>query len=327
MTLGVRSKRALRIGGQILLLVVIGWYVYQSLARGFEQSNFAVLRFDWRWLAVSWVLLAGYYATYTLGLDLIMRTLGSPSTYLKAFKLNFASNLGKYVPGGFWPALGRVALAPAMSLSRAHAAVSLVLEAGLSTAGGLIVFALSLAFGGMLPAGTQPWQWVVLAAVLVVCLHPVIFRRALALVFRLARFGQSPPSLSYGATLGLVGLYSVSWVIAGLAFAAFARALVSDAGGGFMQYAGAYAAASIAGLVVLFAPGGIGVREGVLAVLITPLVGAGNAVIVSFAARVWSTLLELVLSGVALTMPSPGASTISVDAESPTGKADDTADD
>jgi hypothetical protein len=48
------------------------------------------------------------------------------------------------------------------------------------------------------------------------------------------------------------------------------------------------------------------VREGVLAVLITPFVGAGNAVIVGFAARVWSTLLELALSGGAVAMPAPG---------------------
>jgi uncharacterized membrane protein YbhN (UPF0104 family) len=306
MKLDPRLGRALRIGGQVVLLAVIVWYVYQSLAKGLAQSNFAALHFDWRWLAASWVLLAGYYAVYTLGLDVIMRTLGSPSTFMKAFKLNFASNLGKYVPGGFWPALGRVALAPSMSLSRAHAAVSLVLEAGLSTAGGLIVFALSLGFGGTLPAGTRPWQWIALAAVLVVCLHPAIFRRALQVAFRVARVKQEPPSLSYAATLGLVALYAVSWLVAGAAFQCFTRAIVSNAGGNTLAYAGAYAAASVAGLVVLFAPGGIGVREGVLALLITPFVGAGNAVIVGFAARVWSTLLELVLSGGALGMPTPG---------------------
>ena len=305
MSLDPRLTRALRIGGQVLVLVVIAWYVYQSLAKGLAQSNFAALRLDWRWLALSWVLLAGYYAIYTLGLDAILRTLGSPSTYAKAFKLNFASNLGKYVPGGFWPALGRVALAPSMSLSRAHAAVSLVLEAGLSTAGGLIVFALSLGFGGTLPTGTQPWQWGALALLLVVCLHPAIFRRALGVAFRVAGVDQEPPSLSYAVTLGLVALYAVSWLVAGLAFQAFVRAVVSSASGNFLQYAGAYAAASVAGLMVLFAPGGLGVREGVLAVLVTPFVGAGNAVVVGFAARVWSTLLELALSAGALAMPAP----------------------
>ncbi len=299
-------RRTLIVAGQVLLFAIIAWFVYQSLAKGLASSNFLQLRFDWGWLALSWVLLAGYYALYTLGLDLVMRALGSPSTLPKAFKLNFASNLGKYVPGGFWPALGRVALAPTMSLSRAHAAVSLVLEAGLSTAGGLIVFAISLGFGGRLPAGTQPWMWLALAAVLVVALHPAIFSRALGLAFRLARVDQTPPDLGYLRTLGLVALYAASWLIAGAAFQCFTYALVRDAGGNTLAYAGAYAAASIAGLLVLFAPGGIGVREGVLAFLIAPFVGPGTAVVVGFAARVWSTLLELALSAGALAMPTPG---------------------
>jgi uncharacterized membrane protein YbhN (UPF0104 family) len=299
------ARRALRIAGQVALFAIIAWFVYQSLSKGLSGSDFLQLRFSWGWLGLSWVLLAGYYAIYTLGLDLIMRALGSPSTLPKAFKLNFASNLGKYVPGGFWPALGRVALAPSMSLSRAHAAVSLVLEAGYSTAGGLIVFAVSLGFGGRLPAGTQPWMWLVLAALLVVALHPAIFSRALKWAFRLARVDHEPPRLGYGITLGLVALYAVSWLVAGAAFQCFTYALVSNAGGNTLTYAGAYSAASIAGLLVLFAPGGIGVREGVLAFLITPFVGPGNAVIVGFAARVWSTLLELALSAGALAMPAP----------------------
>jgi uncharacterized membrane protein YbhN (UPF0104 family) len=300
------TKKWIRVGGQVVLGLIIAWFVYQSLSKGLAATNFQNLRFDWRWLVVSWVLLLGYYAIYTLGLDLIMRALGSPSTYMKAFKLNFASLLGKYIPGGFWPAVGRVALAPAMSLSRAHAAVSMVLEAGLSTAGGLLVFALSLAFGGAVPKGTQPWQWMALAVVIIVCLHPAIFRRALGLAFKVARVKQEAPSLGYGVTLLLVAIYAASWLVAGAAFQAFSLALVATAKVDVLMYAGAYAAGSIAGLVVLFAPGGIGVREGVLAFLITPLVGPGLAVVVGFAARVWSTLLELALSGLAVIMPSPG---------------------
>jgi glycosyltransferase 2 family protein len=300
------ARRALRIGGQVVLFAIIAWFVYQSLSKGLASSNFLQLRFDWRWLAASWVLLACYYALYTLGLDMVMRALGSPSTLPKAFKLNFASNLGKYMPGGFWPALGRVAMAPSMSLSRAHAAVSLVLEAGYSTAGGLIVFAVSLAFGGRLPQGTAPWMWLALAAALVLCLHPAIFGAALRWAFRLARVEHEPPRLGYGTTLGLVALYAVSWLVAGAAFQCFTYALVEGAAGNTLAYAGAYAAASIAGLLVLFAPGGIGVRESVLAFLIAPFTGAGTAVIVGFAARVWSILLELALSGATLAMPTPG---------------------
>ena len=306
MRLDPRVSKALRIGGQVVLVVIIAWYVYQSLHTSILKGNLASLRFDWRWLTLSWLCLAGYYALYTLGLDLVMRALGSPSTYLKAFKLNFASNLGKYVPGGFWPALGRAALAPAMSLSRAHAAISMVLEAGFSTAAGIAVFAISLAFGGVIPKGLYWWEFVLLALLIVAALHPAVFRRALGVAFKVARVKQEAPALSYGVSLLLFLVYVLSWIVAGFGMQFFAMALQSDVPFNPLVFAGAYGAASVAGLLVLFAPGGIGVREGVLAALITPVVGPGTSVVIAFAARVWSTLLEIVLSAIALVMPSPG---------------------
>ena len=306
MKLDPRVSKALRIVGQVVLVAIIAWYVYQSLVVGFAKSNFAAMRFDWRWMGISWLCLGGYYALYTLGLDIVMRALGSPSTYPKAFKLNFASNLGKYVPGGFWPALGRAALAPAMSLSRAHAAVSMVLEAGFSTAAGIAVFALSLAFGGVIPNGLYWWEFALLAVLIVAALHPVVFRRALGVAFKVARVKQEPPSLSYGISLVLFFVYGLSWIVAGFGMQFFSMALQSNVPFNPLVFAGAYGAASVAGLIVLFAPGGIGVRETVLAVLIAPVVGPGTSVIIGYAARVWSTLLELALSAIALVMPSPG---------------------
>lgn len=300
------TRKWLRIGGQVVLGVIIVWFVYQSLYKGFTSANLTKLHFDLRWLLVSWLFLAGYYALYTLGLNVIMRDLGSPSTYPKAFKLNFASNLGKYVPGGFWPALGRAALAPAMSLSRAHAAVSMVLEAGFSTAAGIAVFAVSLAFGGVIPAHTYWWEYVALAAVIVVCLHPAVFGRALGWAFKVAKVRQEPPRLSYTKSLVLFVVYGASWIVAGFGMQFFAMACQTNVPFEPLVFAGAYGAASVVGLIVLFAPGGIGAREVTLALLITPVVGPGNSAIIAFAARVWSTLLELVLSAIALAMPSPG---------------------
>jgi uncharacterized membrane protein YbhN (UPF0104 family) len=289
------------------VFAVIIWFIVRSLTRGFAESNFAALHFDWRWLAASWVLLLGYYAIYTLAMDFIMRSLGSASTYRKAFKLNFATNPGKYVPPGVvWPAVGRAALAPKLDLSRVDAVVSLVLEAGLSSAAAVIIFVVSLGFGGRVLRGTTPWEWLAMLAVLVLCLHPAIFRRALTVVFKVVRVKQEPPSLGYGTTLGLVALYAASWLVAGAAFECFTLALVTGAAGNVLTFAGAYATATIAGMAIPGAPAGLGEREAVLTLLLIPMVGPGVAVVIAFAARVWFTLLELLLSGTALALPAVG---------------------
>jgi hypothetical protein len=54
----------------------------------------------------------------------------------------------------------------------------------------------------------------------------------------------------------------------------------------------AYPAAYVAGYVVLFAPAGAGIREGMLVVFLGPILGTGAAV-VAILARLWTTVVEL----------------------------------
>jgi uncharacterized membrane protein YbhN (UPF0104 family) len=57
-------------------------------------------------------------------------------------------------------------------------------------------------------------------------------------------------------------------------------------------------AAQIIGFLALFAPAGIGVREGVLSVGLQPLVGPGPAIVITGVCRLWQTAIELLLAGV-----------------------------
>lgn len=298
-----RVRRGLTVAVQVVLLGVIAYFVARTLATGLRASDFLHLRFSLPYLLASWAVLIGYYAMYTGGMDIILRLLGAPSSLAIAFKLNFATNVGKYLPGGIWPVFGRLTLGPKLGLPRRVVAPGMVLEAGLSVAGGLLVFFASLGFGSDLPRGTQPWQWAALATIVVVGLLPPVFRRVLALGFRLAKIDAPVPHLGFGVTLGLVAYYAASWLVAGVALRLYTLALVAGAPGSVLRYAGAYAAASVSGLVVLLAPGGIGVREGVMALLLSPLVGGTSAMVVGFSARVWSTLIELACSAVALALP------------------------
>jgi uncharacterized membrane protein YbhN (UPF0104 family) len=315
-----RTRKWVLGGAQALLIAVIAWLAWRRLSGSIASSNFTSLHFSPGYLALSWLGLLGYYVLYTFGVHMVLRLLGAPSTIPRAFKLNFATNLGKYLPGGIWPAVGRMTLGPQLGMSRRAVAPGMVLEMGLSVTGGLLVYFLSVAFGGSLPPGTQPWHWAALAGLLAVGLLPPVWRRVLAFGFRVATVDAEVPHLSYLATLGLVLYFSLTWVFAGIGFRFYTLALVSGAPGDLLRYMGIYAAACVGGLVVVFAPGGIGVREGIITVLLAPLVGTGPAAVVGVSARVWSTILELVLSGTAVALPLKTAGPVEDDPEA--GKAD-----
>ena len=68
----------------------------------------------------------------------------------------------------------------------------------------------------------------------------------------------------------------------------------------FPGLCGVYALSHVTGLVTLIAPGGLGVREGVLSVQLGRLIAPGLAEILAVGVRLWFTLIELICLGVVL---------------------------
>jgi len=84
----------------------------------------------------------------------------------------------------------------------------------------------------------------------------------------------------------------VSWGSYGLAFWLLARGLGLPGSLPLTTAAGVFALGYILGLLALFAPGGVGVRELVFIGLLTPTLGSGGAVALSVGSRVLLTLCE-----------------------------------
>ncbi|MDO8962890.1 MAG: lysylphosphatidylglycerol synthase domain-containing protein [Coriobacteriia bacterium] len=292
---------------QAVLAVAIVYFVWQSLSGSLERSGFATLEFSFGYLAAAWAVLLVYYLLFVGGLALVLRALGYRPHYRDVLKLSFGANLGKYLPGGIWQVAGKIAMAKRAGVDRHAALVASVIESGVSVAGGALMFLATTFIGAELPPGVPRWSMVVLAAGIVGALHPAIFGRVVRLGMRLLKIEEDVPRLTFTATLGLVAYYCGIWFVAGAAFWLFARSLTPLAlPGHVLAIGGAYAAAMIGGLLVLFVPAGLGVREGILLVMLQLTfgpAGAGAAAVISVAARVWSTLLELALSAVAVALP------------------------
>src|SRR5256885_6208199 len=84
----------------------------------------------------------------------------------------------------------------------------------------------------------------------------------------------------------------LSWGTYGAALWMLARGLIPDAPFPLTTAIGAFTLGYILGLLALFAPGGVGVRELVLVGLLAPFLGSGGAVAVSVASRGLLTLTE-----------------------------------
>ena len=183
----------------------------------------------------------------------------------------YTAQLGKYVPGGIWQAVGQVGLATRAGARWSHASTAFAAQAVTQVAAGGTVGAGLLAFGWGLPWGIR--LSALLSLLLLLPLHRAWMLRAVRFLLRVMR-KEAPddivPSqerilISYGWAVGTI-------LGSGLAFALLASSV--DATPSFAAATPAFALAWTAGFLAIPFPSGLGVRE---AVLIGILGGTGGA--------------------------------------------------
>jgi hypothetical protein len=248
------------------------------------------------WLVASVATLGFAYVVSGLLWGRMVHELGGPRlSARRSTRIYMTANLGRYVPGKVWQLVGLTVLARDAAVPPALAAGAAVLGqvtslAGASLVGSVALLRPPLGVGAVL-AGA--WTGLVLLVVGV----PQIFGRVLSTASRLAGADAATvetPSPSFG--IRWVGLYAVNWVLYALAFWALAQSF--ELAGGPVAVGSSFAAAYVLGYLALFAPAGLGVREGFLVAFLDPIMGA-RAVGLAVVARLWTTLVEVVTALVA----------------------------
>ena len=226
----------------------------------------------------------------------------SPSDTLKSW-LN--SQLGKYLPGKIWLLLGRFYFYESRGKSKKSISVALYFEmVSIMVAAGLVFLAALIFFREIwLFYSWKQSGWLILLFLLgFVSLHPRVLQKILN--WTLVQFKKEPVSLSisYSDILWILFVCIVSWVIGGVGFYLFVDSVYSVAPQYILFLTGALAISSILGLIAIFAPSGLGVREGALVYLLSFMMVTPVAVIISVLTRIWMTLIEIGLIGMVYLM-------------------------
>lgn len=287
--------------GQAVLLVLVAWGIYRALAPELakvSRADILAYRPSWPLLALSTVLLLMVYVLHALLWREITIALGKTRIRLReAMRVYFVSSLGRYLPGKLWQIAGMAVLAQRAGISAVAATAAALL-------GQLAFLSMGMVFlAALLPSLYGRWAgW---SAVLLFAIALVLFvlsdtRRGAAWRHRLlSRLG--PRIAEAGALLDQLTArraawwwlaYGFSWVLLGAAFACFVISFVPARADQYRHFAGTVAASYLVGLL-LFTPAGIGTREGVMLLLLTPVISAPAAVLVSVASRIWFTVGEL----------------------------------
>lgn len=297
---GATAGGWLRLGLQLGLTVVVTWFILARVGLGAEDlRNLDAARWVPAWGAFVGscaVLLLGYLVSAAFW-GRMVRELGGPDLPVgTAVRTFFVANLGRYVPGKLWQIAGLALLARQKGVSPAVATTAAVLGQGAALVGASLVGSAALLGAGPVYRRVGLWSLAAVAVALAVVSLPPVLRRLIPLWFRLARRAR-PEDLEVGPGFALrwVLLYTLNWGIYAIAFWIFVRSF--DLPGGVLDVAPAFAAAYVLGYVAVFAPAGLGVREGMLTFFLGPVLGAGSAGAVAVIARLWTTVVEVVPAG------------------------------
>lgn len=247
-------------------------------------------------LAVAGLTLHFFLAAY--GWHLITRALGGHIVVRRSIQIWLLSSLTRYLPGGIWSYASRASMAKQENMSIPTVTISLYLETILLAAASLAVGLPSLLVSSGLPVTRL--QAGLLLALFTLMVHP----RFLGLLRRLpGPVGEAFAKVRLPTTLQLVGLYVyylALFMLFGLVFSIFAKSLHDLPLQIFPYLAASIALAFCIGFITIIFPSGIGIREGVLFLLLSAVLPGSVSLLIAVASRLWVTCAEAIAVSIAL---------------------------
>ena len=285
---------------QWVVVVVIFVFLGKMVWDNWHQVKDASFTFELFPLLLSTLIFAFSYFIQIWAWYLITLKLKIAISFRETLESWFYSQLGKYLPGKVWLLLGRFYFYESKGKSRKEVSVALYLETvTILIAASLLSLIALLFFKETNPynTGMQLWWLFPLLIVAIFSLHPWILQKILNRI--LIQFNREPISLSisYFDILWILFVCVLAWVVGGIGFYLFVDSVFPTSLREILFLTGALAFSSTLGLIALFAPSGLGVREGVLVYLLTFMMPGSVAVIISIATRLWMTLIEIGLIG------------------------------
>ena len=292
-----RWSRYAAAAAQALLAIIALTVAFRTLHKQWNGSSAVIgrLRPDWVWISLSGVLFLGTYAILIETWREVLRVWQTQLSFANAARIWSVSNLYRYVPGKLWQIGAMGVMAQRAKANPIPATGSAILNVAVNLIAGFFVGA---AFGWPLLdlSGHRAITILFVAAcALGVVGLPFVLPPLIRLLSRLTGrdlgVDRLPLSAIFISLLGNI----VSWLMYGVAFAAFSRGIIGSSQGSIGGYVAVYAISYLVGYLVLFAPAGVGFREASMIALLPAarLADPTQAAILAVTSRLWLTALEI----------------------------------
>jgi len=281
------------------IILAIFCFLSKTLFENWQKVKNYDFSFNYFYLILSFILVILSIIVLFFIWNRILRIIepNKKISYFKAVQIVAYSWFGRYLPGKVWMFLGRIYLGEKSGLNKKVLTISVIYEIILSVAS---AFLFALIFLGISFGAKAPNFYILsLVAVFIgfLFVHPKVFNFIFNFILSKFKKTEVPLNsfLTYWNIVEIVFYYFIAYALNGTAFFFLIKSLVYLPFCDIMGVIGLFNLASVLGTIALFAPSGIGVREGVLVIFLQFYFPIGIAVSISLISRIWATLSEVII--------------------------------
>lgn len=258
-------------------------FVIWEIARDWPEISDVLGHVDG--VAMTGALVIGIISLGLLGLvwKLCLSALGHRIAPLSAMHQYFVGQLGKYVPGGIWPVIGRAEMARRSGATGPTSYWATILAMGLTYLGAILWTLIAVLAGA---PGGQGVRWQPVVALLplgVLALHPTVLGMGLRVLRRVTGRKLDVEVPQWSHSIGILLAYLPAWLGITTSTWLVARGLGEQADP--LNILFATTISWTIGFLVIPVPGGIGVREAAFVAAATSLGSGSIAAAVAVVAR------------------------------------------
>lgn len=280
----------------LFLIIFLFFYI-----KNIDFSAIGSLHFTWPFILIASLFGIAMRYWQIFGWLTILKDLGANS--LKGSRIELAyvyakSWLGRYIPGMAPWILGKIYFASKHGVSKSKLAVGSLIESVLQIAVILglssLMFLLDERFNVI-----DPKLRILMSVVLVVCfvlIMPPIFNKLVAFIYKLVRKKPFPAEHKMPAKTLFKGIaiYSIGGILYGLFLFFLTKGVYPELGYDNMLFViGSGSLAGALGIIAVFAPSGLGVRDGIQLILFSLTMPPELALTVTVLTRLSDVTLDL----------------------------------
>lgn len=217
----------------------------------------------------------------------------------KTFKVLYISNLGRYIPGKVWQLVAMYYLLERENIGKLKTTSGIIWSNIFTNLSAILIGVSAIALSKYEISLYSITFLLGLFAAIFLVIQPPVIDALINYILKKLKRTQIKVSLSLFTIVSFIFFYAIVWGLCGSAFFLLTKSVAEIDIKLLPLFIGFFASSYVVGYIALFAPGGLGVREGVLAYMLSYYVPLPVASLIAVVSRIWLTLGELACVGIA----------------------------